>query len=147
MRHVHLHQLRGVLSGKPAEPMIVAIGTDIVDVERIRQALAHPRTGARFRARVFTPGEIEYCAGKRRSAESFAARFAAKEAVMKVLGRGFGDGIGWQEIEVARADGPPLLTLRGKARQRARELGVTGWHLSLTHTAAQAMAFVVAERA
>ena len=82
--------------------MIVAIGVDTVEVERIRQAVDHPRTGNRFRARVYTAGEIAYCVQRRRYGESFAARFAAKEATMKVLGIGFGGGISWQEIEVVR---------------------------------------------
>jgi holo-[acyl-carrier protein] synthase len=94
--------------------MIIAIGTDIIEVERIRRAIDDPRTGKRFLQRVYTEGEIAYCLKRRRSAESFAARFAAKEAVMKVLGRGFGGGI-------------------------------TRWHLSLTHTATEAMAYVIAE--
>ena len=126
--------------------MIVGIGTDVVEVERIRRALDHPLTGMRFRDRVFTSGEVDYCAKRPRSAESFAARFAAKEAVMKALGRGFGEGIGWREIEVRREAGQPRIVLHGRARERADELGATRWHLSLAHTTMQAVAFVVAER-
>jgi holo-[acyl-carrier protein] synthase len=125
--------------------MIIAVGVDIVAVERIRRSIDHPRTGSRFRERVFTPGEIAYCARRRTHAESFAARFAAKEAVMKALGRGFGDGIGWLEIEVVRERDRPFLRLSGAAAARAEHLGIARWHLSLTHTAAQAVAFVIAE--
>lgn len=126
--------------------MVIGIGIDIIDVERIRRAVDDAKTGQRFRARVFTVEEIAYCERRRHGyAESFAARFAAKEAVMKALGRGFGDGIGWQEIEVVRDSGPPRLRLAGVAAARGAELGITRWHLSLTHTATQAMAYVIAE--
>lgn len=125
--------------------MIVAIGVDTIEVERIRRALAHERTGERFQARVYTTGEIAYCTQRRRAAESFAARFAAKEATMKVLGRGFGGGIAWQEIEVVRGKGRPTIVVHGRARERAAEIGVTRWHLSLTHTESDAIAFVIGE--
>jgi holo-[acyl-carrier protein] synthase len=125
--------------------MIIAVGTDIVEVARIRRAVDDARYGARFRQRVFTAAEIAYCTRGRGYAESFAARFAAKEAVMKVLGRGFGDGIGWHEIEVRRDGGRPELRLCGLAAARAAEIGATHWHLSLSHTTVSAVAFVVAE--
>jgi holo-[acyl-carrier protein] synthase len=125
--------------------MIIAIGTDIIEVERIRRAIDDPRTGKRFLQRVYTEGEIAYCLKRRRSAESFAARFAAKEAVMKVLGRGFGGGIAWKEIEIVRDTGRPTIAVRGRALDRARAIGITRWHLSLTHTATEAMAYVIAE--
>ncbi|HVM97054.1 MAG TPA: holo-ACP synthase [Candidatus Acidoferrales bacterium] len=122
--------------------MIVGIGVDIVEVERIESALSNPRTGARFRERVFTPNEVAYCERRRNSQESYSARFAAKEAVMKALGRAYG----WREIEVARLDGPPTVVLYGRASRRAAELGVTRFHLALSHTAQTAIAYVVAER-
>ena len=126
--------------------MIVGVGVDLVEVPRIAEALAHPRWGARFEARVFCPGEIAYCRRRRATAQSFAARFAAKEAVMKALGRGYlGGGIGWRQIEVVRERGRPSVTLSGRARQRADEIGIARLHLSLTHTAAFAVAYVVAE--
>jgi len=127
--------------------MIIAVGTDIVDVSRIQRALNNPRTGDRFGKRIFTPEEIEYCTKRRRSEESFAARFAAKEAVMKALGKGFGEGIGWREIEVARETGRPVVVLHGNARERAKALGIIRWHLSLSHTDTHAIAYVVAEGA
>jgi holo-[acyl-carrier protein] synthase len=144
VRHIDLQFLCSMFARSTT--MIVGIGTDVVEVERIRRALDHPRTGVRFRDRVFTPGEVDYCLPRAPSAESFAARFAAKEAVMKALGRGFGEGIAWREIEVLREAGRPVIILHGKTRERADELGVTRWHLSLTHTTMQAVAFVVAER-
>lgn len=120
--------------------MVISVGVDIVEVERIRAALENPRTGARFRERVFTPGEIAYCARRRTGVESYAARFAAKEAVVKALGT----SVGWQEVEVVRTDGPPAVRLHGGAAARAAALGIQHIHLSLSHTASHAIAYVVA---
>jgi holo-[acyl-carrier protein] synthase len=125
--------------------MIVAIGTDAIEVERVQRAVDHPRWGERFRQRVFTAGEIAYCTRRRRNAESFAARFAAKEAVMKALGTGYAKGVWWRDIEVVRETGAPRLVLHGGAATRAAALGINRWHLSLTHTAGQALAYVIAE--
>ena len=121
--------------------MVLGVGVDIIEVPRIRAALDNPRTGERFRARVFTPAEIAYCARRRNGHESYAARFAAKEAMMKALGAAFG----WREIEVTRGDGAPSIRLNGRAATRAAELGVTRIHLSLSHTGAMAIASVIAE--
>lgn len=127
--------------------MIVAVGIDIVEIERVRRALDNPRTGGRFRARVFTAAEIAYCLERRRAGESFAARFAAKEAVMKALGRGMGDGIGWHDIEVVRTGGRPFVVVRGRALECGREQGIDRWHLSLAHTATHAVATAIGEAA
>ncbi len=127
--------------------MIVAIGTDVIEVERVQRAVDHPTRGERFRRRVFTAGEIAYCLKRRRHAESFAARFAAKEAVMKALGTGYAKGVWWRDIEVVRTAGPPRIVLHGGAAARAAQLGIARWHLSLTHAAGQAMAQVIAEGA
>lgn len=121
--------------------MIIGVGVDIVEIARIRRALQNPRTGERFRQRVFTDGEIEYCGRRRLAYESFAARFAAKEATIKVLGH----PVGWREIEVLRAGGPPALCLHGRARDLADSLGIARFLLSLSHTADLAIAYVVAE--
>ncbi|MFQ5665907.1 MAG: holo-ACP synthase [Candidatus Binatia bacterium] len=121
--------------------MIIGVGIDIVEVERIRAALENARTGARFRARVFTPDEIAYCSRRRNAHESYAARFAAKEAMMKALGRAFG----WREIEVARETGPPAVRLRGRALARAQAVGIRRINLSLSHTAQLAVAYLIAE--
>ncbi len=125
--------------------MIIAIGTDVIEVSRVARAVDHPRWGARFRTRVFTAAEIAYCTRRRSHAESFAARFAAKEAVMKALGTGYDQGVWWRDIEVVRTSGPPRLVLTGGAAARAAALGIARWHLSLTHSGDQAMAHVVAE--
>lgn len=128
--------------------MIIAIGNDLAEVERIRAALENPKTGARFRDRVFTAGEQAYCERRGRSKyQSYAARFAAKEATMKALGRGWGRYVGWQDIEVVRRRGSrPEIVLHGKAKEYAVSLGISCFYLALTHTAALAEASVVAER-
>ena len=127
--------------------MVVATGADIAEIERVERALGAGH-GDRFRDRVYTPGEQRYCEGRRRGrAQSYAARFAAKEAVMKALGVGWGRRAGWTDIEVVRAPGgPPRIELHGAARETAASLGITRWSLSLTHAAGLALAFVVAER-
>jgi len=127
--------------------MIVAIGNDLAEVERIRAALENPRTGVRFRNRVFTAGEQEYCERRGVSKyQSYAARFAAKEATMKALGRGWGRYVGWLDIEVVRHRGSrPEIVLHGKAKEYAGSLSIVRFHLALTHTAMLAEAQVVAE--
>jgi holo-[acyl-carrier protein] synthase len=127
--------------------MIIAIGNDLAEVERIRTALENPRTGVRFRDRVFTAGEQAYCERRSRGKyQSYAARFAAKEAVMKALGRGWGRYVGWLDVEVVRQRGSrPKIVLHGKAKEYAISLGVNRFHLALTHTDALAEAQVVAE--
>jgi holo-[acyl-carrier protein] synthase len=126
--------------------MIIGIGIDAIDVERIRRSVDDLKTGEHFRRRVFTDAEIAYCERRRHGyAESFAARFAAKEAVMKVLGQGFGDGIAFRDIEVVRERGAPMLHMTGSAAARTAALGIIRWHLSLTHTAMLALAYVIGE--
>jgi len=118
-----------------------AVGVDLVEVGRVASALR--RHGDRFLRKVFTPGELEYCA---RRPPELAARFAAKEAVAKALGTGIG-AVAWQEIEVVREpSGRPGITLHGVARTLARERGLREPLLSLSHTREHAIAFVVWER-
>ena len=127
--------------------MIAGIGVDVCEVDRIRRALEAPH-GARFRARVFTDAEQAYCEARRRGRfESYAARFAAKESVMKVLGTGWSRGVTWRDIEVVRAAGaPPELRLHGAAAAIARRRGMARWLVSVSHTRTSAIAWVVAER-
>ena len=121
--------------------MLLGTGVDIVEVDRIARSIE--RYGERFLHRVFTSGEIIYCRRKRAAAESFAARFAAKEAAAKALGTGIQHGIGWSEIEVRRLPGQrPTLEFSGRALQWATRLGVARTSLSLTHTAKLAIATV-----
>ncbi len=127
--------------------MIVAIGNDLAEVERIRRALENPCTGHRFRERVFTEREQRYCERRRHKYESYAARFAAKEAVMKALGTGWGKNVGWRDIEIFRQQGSrPEILLYGKAKEYAITLGITHFHLALTHTAEYGEAQVIAEK-
>jgi holo-[acyl-carrier protein] synthase len=125
--------------------MIVGMGTDLMEIERIEQSIA--RFGDRFLERIFTPCEIAYCQRKKKNAaESFAARFAAKEAAAKALGTGISQGIGWLELEVTRApSGKPGLELSGRAAARANSLGVKRTSLSITHSRDTALAVVIME--
>ncbi len=124
--------------------MIIGIGTDIIEIERIERSVA--RYGASFLRRVYTPLEIAYCERKKNSAESFAARFAAKEAGAKALGTGISRGVTWREFEVRRAPGHrPELHLSGRAAEIAQTLGIRRLALSLTHSRREAMAVVIAE--
>lgn len=126
---------------------IVGHGVDLVPVERIAQMRA--RHGERFLERVYTGAERDYAAGRpRRTDEHLAARFAAKEAVLKALGTGLTGGIRWTDIGVERdAAGRPSLTLAGAARDAAERLGAARWTLSLTHAGGFAAASVLAEEA
>jgi holo-[acyl-carrier protein] synthase len=125
--------------------MVLGVGTDLIEIERVQASI--DRFGERFLARLFTPGEIAYCQHKRKnSTESFAARFAAKEAGAKALGTGISRGISWQELEVRRQPGErPTLHLSGRAAERAAAMGVRRVQLSLTHSRELAMAVVVVE--
>ena len=124
--------------------MVLGLGSDLIEIARIEASIA--RFGERFLRRVFTPGEIAYCRRKRNAAESFAARFAAKEAGAKALGTGISHGIAWPEIEVRREpNGRPTLHWNGRARDRAVVLGVERTSLTLTHSRDVAMAVVVVE--
>jgi holo-[acyl-carrier protein] synthase len=124
--------------------MVIGLGTDIAEIARVEKSIA--RFGERFLERVYTAGEIAYCMRKKSSGESFAARFAAKEAGAKALGTGIARGVSWQEIEVRRQPGQrPTLHLMGRAAELAAELGVDRISLSLTHSKDLAMAVVVME--
>jgi holo-[acyl-carrier protein] synthase len=124
--------------------MVIGLGTDLIEIERIERSVA--RFGDQFLHRVFTPGEIAYCHARKTSAESFAARFAAKEAGAKALGTGISHGVGWKEFEVRRERGQrPELHLSGRASEIAATLGIRRLSLSLTHSRTMSMAVVVAE--
>ncbi len=125
--------------------MVIGLGSDLVEIERIAQAVA--RFGDAFLERVFTPAEIAYCRLKKRNAaESLAARFAAKEAGAKALGTGISRGVSWRELEVRRLPGRrPELHLSGRAAEIAAQLGVRRISLTLAHSRGLAIATVVAE--
>ena len=121
---------------------ICGVGVDAVDVERFRQVL---RRRPSLADRVFTAGELAYARGALDPAPRLAARFAAKEAALKVLGLGLG-GAAWHELEVRHLPGGrPELAVRGRAAAAPAAQGVTRWHLSLTHTELVAVASLVAE--
>jgi holo-[acyl-carrier protein] synthase len=120
---------------------VVGVGVDLCEVDRMRRTLE--RTPG-FADRVFTAGEQEVCRRRRRPEQGFAARFAAKEAVLKALGAGLG-ACPLRDIEVVRTDsGAPELALHAGAAALAAERGVVAWRLSLTHTAILATAVAIA---
>jgi holo-[acyl-carrier protein] synthase len=125
--------------------MIVGSGVDIAEVDRIRAAAE--RYGRRFIERVFTPLEIAYVERRRAGRyERYAARFAAKEAGMKAIGTGWRRGVRWRDFEVTNLpSGKPTLKLYGAAAQFGALLGVKNIALSLTHTATEALAYVILE--
>jgi holo-[acyl-carrier protein] synthase len=117
------------------------LGTDLVEVERFRLAV---RRRATLPQRLFTDGERAYADGQRDPVKSLAARFGAKEAVMKALGAGLG-AFPFRDVEVVRdGSGAPSLALHGAAAALAAERGVQAWQVSLTHTDVTAMAVVLA---
>ena len=124
--------------------MIVGLGVDITEVDRIEAAIS--RHGRAFLQRVFTPSEIAYCERHHNSAERFAGRFAAKEAAMKALGTGWARSVRWLDIEVVRAPGgKPTLRLSGASREIANHLGVRNIALTITHSGNTALAQVIFE--
>ena len=121
---------------------IVGLGVDLCEIARVERAISRHPT---FRDRVFTPEEIAYCESKARPAESYAGRFAAREATIKALG-GYG-GRRWQDISVTRhPSGAPAIRLDGNAKRRADALGVTEVLITFSHERTSAVAFAVAVR-
>jgi holo-[acyl-carrier protein] synthase len=124
--------------------MIVGTGVDIAEVPRVAAAIE--RFGERFLKRIFTENEIRYCDSKANRVERYAARFAAKEAALKAIGTGWKRGVAWREVEVTREPGGrPTMTFHGKAAEFAAKLGMKRAHVSLSHTAAHAIAQVILE--
>ena len=125
--------------------MIVGLGIDLIEIERVRRS--YERFGDRFLRRLFTEGEVAYCLRKRDPVPSLAARFAAKEAAMKALGTGASRGVFFRQLEVVRRRGEaPLVLFHGGARRRAELLGVTASALTLTHDAGVSAAVVILEK-
>ena len=124
--------------------MIIGIGTDIVEVDRINRLVG--KYGQRFLDRIFAGVEQEACLGAANQSQRLAARFAAKESVMKALGTGWARGVRFKDIEIPSSEKQrPQVQLHGAAAERARKLGGTTWHLSLTHIDRFAVAFVILE--
>ena len=120
---------------------IIGIGLDTTDIDRISDTI--DRFGDRFLQRIFTEGEIAYCARRRVPAIHFAGRFAAKEAAMKALGTGRSRGVLWRDVEVVRVGGPPQLRLHGGAARRFAAIGGRSSLLTITHSDELAMAQVL----
>jgi holo-[acyl-carrier protein] synthase len=114
------------------------IGVDIIEIDRIERML---HTYSAFRSRVFTEREIEYCEHKKYPAQHYAARFAAKESILKALGPGKGEPIGWKDLEIIdQSSGKPQVQLHGHAHALAERRGITEVKVSLSHGKAYAVA-------
>ena len=125
--------------------MIYGTGVDIVEIERFVR-FQQQGNDALFQ-RLFTPAEIEYCAGKKQSAQHYALRFAAKESFLKALGTGLRDGLCWKDVEVVNDPlGKPELRLYRRALEMFTEAGLNSCFLSMSHDAGCAVAMVVLER-
>ena len=121
---------------------VVAHGIDLVETHRIMQL--HSRHGQRFLDRIFTPVEQAYCLDRKRKFEHLAGRFAAKEAVLKVLGTGWRNGIAWTDIEVTNSPmGEPSVTLTGRCAELAAQRGVRRILLSISHIETHGMASAI----
>lgn len=121
--------------------MIIGIGTDIIEIARVKQAV--DARGERFLSRVFTPEEVAFCRNRKNPYPGLAVRFAAKEAVLKALGCGL-RGVNWLQAAVVREDGPPEVVLTGQAARIAAELGVKRVLISLSHSDSHAVAYAIA---
>src|SRR5438477_5425985 len=132
-------------SGPAAGMLIVAVGTDIVEVLRIGQMIE--RHGEVFLNRVYTEDEIRYCQRRKEYTQHYAGRWAAKEAVMKTLGTGWTRGVGWLDIEVGtKRSGQPVINVRGTARDIASRFGIDDVLISISHCRAYATATAIALR-
>ncbi|HEX9638507.1 MAG TPA: holo-ACP synthase [Acidobacteriota bacterium] len=128
------------------EAAALGLGLDLVEIDRLEQALE--RRGERLLLRLFTDAERAYCSQRKRPGQHFAARFAAKEAGFKALGTGWGDGVGWRDVEVInQSSGRPTLALHGRAAEVAAGRGWTVAEVSLTHAGNYAGATVLLMRA
>ena len=122
---------------------VVAHGIDLVECDRLAEIVE--RHGDRFLRRVFTPRELAYCMGNKRQIEHLAGRFAAKEAVLKVLGTGWRNGISWTDVEVVNdPSGQPRVILAGLCRQIADQQGLSNILISISHVRSHAIASAVA---
>jgi holo-[acyl-carrier protein] synthase len=121
---------------------IIGHGIDMVETARIARMLGEH--GDRFLERCFTGGERDYACDKKRMIEHLAGRFAAKEAILKVLGTGWRHGIAWTDAEVVREpSGKPTVRLHGKCEEVAAELGITEWWVSISHVETHAIASAI----
>ncbi len=125
------------------DSMIYGIGTDIIEVERIRKVIERD---IGFRDKIFTPGEIEYCETKKFKYQNYAARFSVKESFLKAIGTGWRFGIRFADIEVYHDElGKPFIRTYGKAKELMEELSISKIHVSLSHLKELATAIVILE--
>lgn len=130
----------------PTGGILIGLGTDIIEVERVRGVLE--RQGERFLNRVFTEEEHAYCSAKAHPHKHYAARFAAKEAVSKCFSTGIGAELGWRSVSIYHGDRhQPLVRLDEKGEALLRHVGGTHVHVSLSHTETVAMAVAAIIRA
>ena len=123
--------------------MILGIGVDIAEVDRIKRSISG---GDHFKKRVFTEVEQNYCDSNKNSAESYAARYAAKEAFFKALGTGWRGELKFTDLEVVNNElGKPIVHLHNEAQRMAKEMGVKSVHISLSHTKETAIAYLILE--
>src|SRR6185369_11190137 len=124
--------------------MIVGLGVDLIEIERVKRA--HLKHGARFIERLYTPAEAKYCLRKKDPYASLAGRFAAKEAVIKAFGHGFGGRWKWRHIEVIREpSGKPSLRFFGILEKLRVQRKIKNIHLSIAHSKRDATAIVIFE--
>jgi holo-[acyl-carrier protein] synthase len=124
--------------------MIYGIGVDILEVGRIEKLISNT---PRFKQRVFTQHEIDYCELKKNRAQNYAARFAAKEAFLKAIGTGWKRGVAFKEIEIVNnKQGKPELVLYGKSKEFAEQFGLKNIQVSVSHIKDLAVAIVIAEK-
>lgn len=124
--------------------MIFGIGIDNIEVERIKKQIDGSN---RFKEKIFTAKEIEYCESKKNYAESFAVRFAAKEAFLKAIGTGWSNGLQFKDIEILNDNkGKPIIYLQGKAKQIILDNELGNIHISLSHLKEIATAIIIIEK-
>src|SRR5438552_1635772 len=124
--------------------MVSGIGIDLVELSDFGRTLG--RSGDRFIQRIYTEREIQYCRSQPHPSQSFAARFAAKEATMKALGIAGEDGLSWKDFEVVGSpSGRPTMVLHGQAAVRSKALRIRTLQISLSHSQSAAGAVVIAE--
>jgi holo-[acyl-carrier protein] synthase len=125
--------------------MIVGTGIDIVEIDRIKRSII--KYSDRFKNKVFTQREIDYCHSQADPAKHFAARFSVKEAVLKCFGTGMAGGILWKDVEVDnKKSGQPTLNLYGKGKELFNQLKIKHIHISITHDKSYAVAHAIAEK-
>ena len=125
--------------------MIFGTGIDIIEIGRIKQSIQ--KYSDRFEQKVFTKKEVDYCYSQANPAKHFAARFSAKEAVLKCFGTGMTGGILWKDIEVDKQEsGQPVLNLYGKGKELFSQLKLKHIHISITHDKNYAVAHAIAEK-